>query len=99
MTTAPAPGRLPGRPGLPEKLVAAVRQEFRADELAFDPRDPVFGGTPCLVPECGRTSAGHGLCQGTGSGGRRQAGQTSRSSPRRPAPGGGRAPGRPAMGR
>jgi hypothetical protein len=50
--------------GLLEKLVAAVRPEFRAGELAFDPRDPVFGGKPCLVPACERPVAGRGLCQG-----------------------------------
>ena len=50
--------------GLLEKLMAAVRPEFRADELAFDPRDPVFGGKPCLVPACERSAVGHGLCHG-----------------------------------
>jgi integrase len=50
--------------GLLEKLMAAVRPQFRVDELAFDPRDPVFGGKPCLVPACERTAVGHGLCQG-----------------------------------
>ena len=58
------PGRLPGPPCLLEKLAAAVRPEFRADELVFDLRDPVFGGKPCLVPACDRTAVGHGLCQG-----------------------------------
>jgi integrase len=47
-----------------EKLAAAVRPEFRGDELVFDLRDPVFGGKPCLVPACERTAVGHGLCQG-----------------------------------
>jgi len=50
--------------GLLEKLMSAVRPEFRADELVFDPRDPVFGGKPCLVSGCERTAVGHGLCQG-----------------------------------
>ncbi len=50
--------------GLRGKLMAAVRPEFRADELAFDPRDPVFGGKPCLVPACERSAVGHGLCHG-----------------------------------
>ena len=50
--------------GLLEKLMAAVRPEFRAGELAFDPRDPVFGGKPCLVPACERPVVGHGLCHG-----------------------------------
>ena len=35
--------------GLREKLMAAVRPEFRVDELAFDPADPVFGGAICRV--------------------------------------------------
>ena len=52
------------RPGLLASLVEAVRPEFRADELAFDPGDAVFGGKPCLVPGCRRMACGHGLCQG-----------------------------------
>jgi integrase len=64
VSAVPAPGRLPGPPGLLEKLAAAVRPEFRADELVFDLRDPVFGGKPCLVPACERTAVGHGFCQG-----------------------------------
>jgi hypothetical protein len=51
-------------PGLLGKLVAAVRPEFRADVLVFDPADPVFGRGVCLVEGCGwRVHAG-GLCQG-----------------------------------
>jgi len=50
--------------GLLERLMAAVRPEFRPGELAFDPRDPVFGGKPCLVPACERPGVGHGLCHG-----------------------------------
>ena len=64
VTAVPAPGRLAGPPGLLEKLAAAVRPEFRGDDLVFDLRDPVFGGKPCLVPACERTAVGHGLCQG-----------------------------------
>jgi integrase len=64
VSAIPAPGQFPSRHGLLEKLVAAVRPEFRADELVFDLRDPVFGGKPCLVPGCERTATGHGLCQG-----------------------------------
>jgi integrase len=63
-TGAAGDGQYRAPAGLPEKLMAAVRPEFRADELAFDPRDPVFGGKPCLVPACERPAAGHGLCQG-----------------------------------
>jgi integrase len=64
VTAVPAPGRPSRLPGLLEKLAAAVRPEFRGDELVFDLRDPVFGGKPCLVPACERTAVGHGLCQG-----------------------------------
>jgi hypothetical protein len=52
------------RPGLLGKLMAAVRPEFRADELVFDPADPVFGGGVCRVDGCARTARGHGICQG-----------------------------------
>ena len=46
-TLEPGPGRQYRAPaGLLEKLMAAVRPEFRADDLVFDPRDPVFGGPP-----------------------------------------------------
>ena len=49
--------------GLLEKLMAAVRPEFRADELVFDPADPVFGGSVCRVAACPRTArGGQGLC-------------------------------------
>jgi integrase len=64
VSAVPAPGRPPGPSGLMEKLAAAVRPEFRGDDLVFDLRDPVFGGKPCLVPACERTAVGHGLCQG-----------------------------------
>jgi hypothetical protein len=48
--------------GLLEKLMAAVRPEFRAEDLAFDPRDPVFGGPPCAVSGCDRPHRRQGLC-------------------------------------
>ena len=53
---------VPARPGLLGKLMTAVRPEFRAGELAFDPADPVFGGGACLVPGCERTARSRGLC-------------------------------------
>ncbi len=61
----PGPGparqyRVPA--GLLEKLMAAVRPQFRADDLVFDPRDPVFGGPPCAVAGCGRPHRKQGLC-------------------------------------
>jgi integrase len=46
------------------KLVAAVRPEFRAEVLFFDPGDPVFGGPPCRVPGCTRVGRPRGLCAG-----------------------------------
>ena len=48
--------------GLLEELMAAVRPEFRAGDLVFDPRDPVFGGPPCAVSGCGRPHRRRGLC-------------------------------------
>jgi hypothetical protein len=51
-------------PGLRASLLAAVRPEFRADVLVFDPQDPVFGGKLCLVTGCGRTAGGQELCPG-----------------------------------
>jgi integrase len=50
--------------GLLGKLMAAVRPEFRADELVFDQEDPVFGGKLCLVTGCGRAARGKGMCHG-----------------------------------
>ena len=59
-------GGLPGAPapGLLGKLAAAVRPEFRADVLVFDPADPVFGRGVCLVDGCGWQVHGAGMCQG-----------------------------------
>jgi integrase len=49
--------------GLLEKLMAVVRPGFRADELVFNPADPVFGGAVCRVDACPRTArGGRGLC-------------------------------------
>jgi integrase len=51
--------------GLLEKLMAAVRPEFRRDVVVFAPDDPVFGGAVCRVGECGRVShSSTGLCRG-----------------------------------
>ena len=66
MRTSWARARLPGpvlRPDLPRDGAAAVRPEFRADEIVFDPADPVFGGAICKVAGCPRTArGGRGLC-------------------------------------
>jgi site-specific recombinase XerD len=69
LTTAPGG---PKYPGLLEKLMAAVRPEFRAEVLAFGPHDPVLGGRPCRVGGCGRTGRIHGLCFGHDSRWRRE---------------------------
>jgi integrase len=61
MVAAGQPARFPG---LLEKLTAAVRPEFRADVLAFDPADPVSGGVLCLVDGCARTARARGMCGG-----------------------------------
>jgi integrase len=53
-----------GRLGLLERLMAAVRPEFRGEELVFDPAGPVFGGRLCRVPGCGRTGRARSLCWG-----------------------------------
>jgi integrase len=63
---APAPARPAGPrpPLLLERLLGAVRPEFRADVLVFTAEDPVFGGGACRVESCRRPARGHGLCQG-----------------------------------
>jgi integrase len=54
-----------GRPaGLLAKLMAAVRPQFRAEDLVFDPSDPVFGAPACAVPGCVRPERQRGMCQG-----------------------------------
>ena len=58
------PGTYRAPAGLLEKLMAAVRPEFRAEVLTFDPRDPVFGGPPCAVPGCERPARIRNLCWG-----------------------------------
>ena len=50
--------------GLTQKLMAAVRLEFRPAELDFTADDPVFGGSPCPVPQCQRVRRSGGLCWG-----------------------------------
>jgi hypothetical protein len=50
-------------PGLLSALMAAVRPGFRSEVLGFDPRDPVFGGLPCLVDGCERPGRNRALCR------------------------------------
>ena len=59
----PGSGQHPASAVLLEKLLAAVRPEFRHDVLAFAADDPVFGGTACRAGSCGRVSfSSTGLC-------------------------------------
>lgn len=53
-----------GRGGVLEKLMTAVRPEFRRDDLVFDPRDPVLGGPACMASGCLRPARALGLCWG-----------------------------------
>ncbi|HEX2810531.1 MAG TPA: hypothetical protein VHN80_30580, partial [Kineosporiaceae bacterium] len=50
--------------GLLAKLMAAVRPQFRAEDLVFDPRDPVFGGPACAVAGCDRPERKNNMCVG-----------------------------------
>ena len=70
--------------GLLEKLMAAVRPEFRADDLVFDPRDPVFGGPPAWWAAAPARTASEACACRIGSGGGHRARRTWLSSPRRP---------------
>lgn len=51
-----------GRAGLLEKLMAAVRPEFRVDVYLPANNDPVLGLRPCRVDNCDRSTGEHGLC-------------------------------------
>jgi integrase len=61
---AAEPGQHRAPAGLLEKLMAAVRPEFRGEVIPVDPSDPVFGGPPCQVPGCSRTARVRGICLG-----------------------------------
>ena len=47
-----------------ERLMAAVRPEFRSRLLVFDADDTVFGGGACRVEQCRRPARGRGMCPG-----------------------------------
>jgi integrase len=55
-----------GRGSLLEKLMAAVRPEFRQDLLVPDQDDPVLGWRSCQVAGCDRPCVEYALCRGHG---------------------------------
>ena len=63
------PGQQPaaGRAGLLERLIGAVRREFRAGILVPDPDDPVLGRRTCPADGCDRPRAENGLCAAHGN--------------------------------
>lgn len=64
MTVTPLPTGPLGWSGLLEKLLAAVRPEFRVEMLFPDADDPVLGWKRCPVPGCNRAAHEQGLCTG-----------------------------------
>jgi hypothetical protein len=54
----------PSRAGLLEKLMAAVRPEFRVDVFLPDPDDPVLGYGVCSVPTCDSPNWQGSMCSG-----------------------------------
>ena len=62
--TATAKRPVNGRAGLLEKLLAAVRVEFRTEIHRPAPEDPVFVSAVCTVADCGRLVHQRGLCNG-----------------------------------
>lgn len=60
--TALAAGR--GRGGLLERLLGAVRAEFRTEIYRPAPGDPVFVAPECAVADCDRVASQRGLCNG-----------------------------------
>ena len=61
---APVQPAVTRRPLLLERLVGAIRPEFRAEVLVFPAEDPVFGGGACRVGGCRRAARSKGMCQG-----------------------------------
>jgi hypothetical protein len=60
--TGVAVSRTRGRAGLLEKLMGAVRPEFRAELLMPAADDPVLGWKTCLAEGCGRPKRNGGMC-------------------------------------
>jgi integrase len=64
--SAPVERTAPPWPGLLEKLMSAVRPEFRVDLYVPDPDDTVLGRRVCLVVDCDRSRTEYGLCSSHG---------------------------------
>jgi len=62
--TPPAQRLAPAPAGLLEKLLGAVRPEFRVDVYVPAPGDPVLGRPLCSAPGCDRSGWEYGLCGG-----------------------------------
>jgi integrase len=62
VTAGAAAGVVSG--GLLEKLLAAVRAEFRVDVFVLDPDDPVLGYKRCMVDSCDRPVQERDICSG-----------------------------------
>ena len=58
------PAAVAPRTRLLERLLGAVRPEFRSSLLVFDADDPVFGGGACRIEQCRRPARGQGMCPG-----------------------------------
>ena len=75
----PGEYRVPGR--LLEKLMAVVRPEFRADVLAFDAADPVFGSPAWWWADAAARPAAGDCASAMKDAGGAAAGRRWRSSP------------------
>ena len=74
--TAPAQQPASGQAGLLERLLAAVRIEFRADILVPGPDDPVLGRPPARPPAATGPGRRTAFAPRTGNGGRTAAART-----------------------
>ncbi len=64
VTGRPAPSPAPDGSGLPARLMAVVRPEFRVDILVPEPGALIFNAEPCRVAECLRMPWTRKLCRG-----------------------------------
>jgi len=64
VTPLPVAWPSPAPAGLLEKLLGAVRPQFRVDVYVPAPGDPVLGRPLCSAPDCDRSGWENGLCGG-----------------------------------